>query len=213
MDAKQAFDQRDAKKTIAFQDHLLSHGRSGQVAFGLFRASKRSNRAKDYRRSLRSSAYEAKNNALEFLDAALGKWGEQLGITSGWNMDPGQPVYKCVFYVDIPGIGQASFHSMTTQSDRVYRGDWSGKRNSHEIIQRYCQSILDQPELKRPATGDDLCPFGKHGGKELDSLDTGYLQWLAQWEGIKEWENIGAWIGDELLRRPPSPQVTAAHSD
>ncbi|MEO8270377.1 MAG: hypothetical protein ABI557_11705 [Aureliella sp.] len=198
MDAKKAFASKDAKQTILFQDRLISRGHAGQVAFGLFRASKRSQRAKSYRRGMRASAYDAKSNALQHLDSALSRWGQELGIEWGWNIDPSQPVHRFVLYVDLPKHGQASFHAGKAESETVYRKDWSGKRDSAEVVLAYCQEVLDSPEGRRELTGEDLVPFGKHVGKPLEGLDRNYLEWLTHWEGISDWPAFDSWIRMEL---------------
>lgn len=116
--ALEVFKQSDGAVTRAYYADLERRGPIGVVAMNLFRAQKTSTRAKKYRGgirgmgSYRSMAYERKAFSMAELCKMLEKHGAALGISYGWKEDPGEFV-PWVLYVDLPGLGQVSFHSLT----------------------------------------------------------------------------------------------------
>lgn len=89
--------------TKAFYAELEQLGIIGVVALNLFRASKRSSRAKEYRsRRYSSAAYDVKQWSIENLCRVLDEHAGELGITWGWARDDETPGYEWVLYVEIP---------------------------------------------------------------------------------------------------------------
>jgi hypothetical protein len=108
---------------------LVQFGPAGAVATNLFRAHKNSGRAKVYRGSrYKSAAYDTKQWAMGNLCAVLGKQAEALGIVWGWRDDDRQAVHRCVLYVELPDIGQVSFHTAERLAGPGYPKPWDGKR-------------------------------------------------------------------------------------
>lgn len=188
MQAIQAFEAKNASQTVAYQNELLNRGDLGQIAFGLFRAQKRSTRAKTYRRSMRQESYAAKSEALKYLDAGLHQWAEDHGIEWGWRGDPSQTYHNQVLYVQLPGHGQCSFHSERAFSKQRFYGDWDSTRPVVETVLAYCDAVmeLDPRELR----DTDLMPFGKYVGQVIGDIDKGYFAWLRDWEGLSSWASM-----------------------
>lgn len=186
MNANKAFETSDPKETVAFYEALIRRGTVGQVAFGLFRAQKRSSRAKGYRSGrFRSKSYDSKNEALRYLNAAL--QGES-SLSWGWGLDNMQDMHCHVLYVDLP-FGQVSFHSASNHGGPEYRGVWDGMRGvAEERVAAFCDAVLEMPKSE---VGEWLLmPFGKHCGSSALSVDVGYAQWLLKWPGIEGWPLI-----------------------
>jgi hypothetical protein len=123
----------------------MKRGPAGRVAVLLFRAQKSSRRAKMYGGHSRHGerAYGRKGESLRELSAALGESAIALGITYGWGRDEGCE-NSCVFYVELPGFGQVSFHSPDRYDGPDYPGEWDGRRASEERIINFCQQVLDR---------------------------------------------------------------------
>lgn len=200
MDAVEAFNTSDPKVTTAFYDALIRRGPIGQVAFGLFRAQKRSSRAKEYRkRHHRNNAYDAKSEALNYLNAALTIEGS---LKWGWGIDPMQPVHRHVLYVETP-YGQVSYHSQSDYGGPPFDGNWDGHRGaSDERVIRFCNDVAVRAV---EPTGDWLLmPFGKHVGKPATDLTTEHLQWLASWNGLDSWPTIRSFVHRAVVMTPVS---------
>lgn len=125
--ARAIFEQNDGKVTAAYYESLAGCGLLGRIAVALFRAQKRSARAKDYRPGkYRRAAYDVKAWSMQELCKMLLRDGAAPlhGITWGWKEDPdvlfGERPSR-VLYVDLPGIGQCSFHSPVRYEGEVYR--------------------------------------------------------------------------------------------
>lgn len=143
MNAAHIFSKNDGDKTKDLYARLQTLGPAGVVALNLFRACKRSGRAKEYRSGKwRSRAYDVKEWSLSNLCRELETHAQSLGIEWGWKIDPAQPVHKWVLYVEIP-TGQVSFHNEKRLHPRDYAGEWDGKPLSAERIVRWTQAVLD----------------------------------------------------------------------
>lgn len=190
MTAREAFDCSDPQMTTAFYDALIRRGLVGQVAFGLFRAQKRSRRAKSYgKRKFRSNAYDAKAEALRYLNSALERHGL---LRWGWGIDERQALHRHVLYVDTP-LGQVSFHSEDNYGGPAYDGQWDGAVGaSDDRIIRFSQSVHDDPVA--PIGDWLLMPFGKFVGSALASIDAGYFSWLSGWEGLSSWPCVREFV-------------------
>lgn len=193
MHAVDAFQTKIASETVAYQNELILRGELGQIAFGLFRAQKRSTKAKDYRGSLRRSSYDGKNEALKYLDSALTLWDAELGINWGWKRDQRQEYHNQVLYVELPDHGQCSFHSATSVSKKEFDGEWDSSKPVLETVLEFCDFVM-QSEEPRAIRDTDLMPFGKHVGSVLGEIDGGYWTWLADWDGLKTWSCLEPFV-------------------
>lgn len=147
----EAFNASDQEKTTVFQDELMCRGRTeGQLAFGLFRAQKRSSRAKEYRRrSHKQNSYAGKAEALKYVDAVLSSWGDELDVNWGWRVDPRQAFHKHVLYVDFGSGYQCSFHSEVRYSEREFDGKWDSSSSSTRTVLEYCDQVVQQNAVCR----------------------------------------------------------------
>ena len=156
MTAREVFDGSDAELTKAYYKALESRGAVGVVAMNLFRAQKASTRAKLYRGGVRgrgsykSMAYEKKEWSLAQLVDALYK--TPVAIRHGWKEDPsvlfdGSPSW--VFYAELPGLGQVSFHAPTRGKGPDYEGEWDGEKKSEERILRFCDRVFHMADEKQ----------------------------------------------------------------
>lgn len=135
--------------TNRYYGALVKRGPVGVVAKFLFRAQKCSKRAKKYGpyagvggSTYRDLAYTNKAESLKKLTEVLGAHGATLGIQYGWGEDEFQPDNKWVLYVDLPEIGQVSFHSPERYDGPDYEGEWDGIRGASEHrIMRFCDSV------------------------------------------------------------------------
>jgi len=149
MDAYQIYTGKDGEKTRALYALLQTLGPQGEIAMNLFRAHKCSSRAKVYRsKRFVDDAYSRKAWSLGLLADKLKEHSNALGIVWGWKIDPEQPHYPWVLYVDLP-TGQVSFHMrerIANQPD--YPGEWDGSRLSAERIIRWTQALLNARDVK-----------------------------------------------------------------
>jgi hypothetical protein len=142
------YKQNDGEVTKAYYERLNAMGPSGELAVALFRAQKRSTAAKSYRSGrYRRSAYDVKSWSLSEISRILLKFEAALKITWGWKEDPkvlfdDRP--SQVLYVDLPGIGQCSFHSPTRGDGPDYPREWCGHHTSTENILAYCVRVEAQ---------------------------------------------------------------------
>lgn len=193
MRAVDAFKTKNAAETVEFQNKLIVRGEIGQVAFGLFRAQKRSTKAKEFRGSMRRAAYDGKGEALKYLDSALALWADMLGISWGWRRDPVQAYHDQVLYVDLPNGRQCSFHSDRALSDKQFEGEWIKGKPVFESVLEFADHVMETASV-RGIRDTDLMPFGKHVGKVLGDIDGAYWGWLADWEGLKSWSSIEPFV-------------------
>jgi len=161
MTASGVFHQQNGEVTTAYYARLNQLGPAGQVAVALFRAQKRSSRAKDYRRGrYRRMAYDVKSWSIDEACRLLEKHGDELGIRWGWKEDPtvlfGERA-SWVLYVDLPvdlislqypgelgagPSGQVSFHSPHRGKGPDYLGAWDGQRASEARILAFCDAVV-----------------------------------------------------------------------
>lgn len=130
--------------TKAFYIELEAFGPIGIIAMNLFRASKRSERAKAYaRRRYRDAAYDVKQWSMENLCRMLTKHAPELGIVWGWGRDDRAVGFEWVLYVEIP-TGQVSFHTSNRGEGPDYGKPWDGmKGESDSRICTWVGQILD----------------------------------------------------------------------
>lgn len=132
----------------------------------LLRAQKASARAKVYRGgvrgvgSFRRMAYERKSWSMQNLCGVLDRHGAELAIRFGWKMDSSvvfgeRPSW--VLYIELPRIGQVSFHSPARLSAHDFSGEWDGKKLSEERILAFCDQVFWGPstQLSLFATAPD----------------------------------------------------------
>ena len=190
-----AFNTSDMEKTTQYQNDLFCRGQEGQLAFGLFRAQKRSAKAKDYRRGHhRQNSYAAKNDALKYVDAVLSRWASDLDVEWGWQVDPQQAKHNQVLYVDFGGGYQCSFHSEVRHSSREFPGRWDTASSSVKTVLEYCDQVMqqNQPEY---VDGTWLMPFGKFTGTPIGELQDWYVDWLCKWDGLANWPDLREFLG------------------
>lgn len=191
MKAQEVFDQSDAAVTTKYYCELMKRGLMGQVAFGLFRAIKRSSRAKGYRRRRHTqNAYDAKSEALEYLDRACDSWVP--GDKWGWKRDNATPGFSWVLYVDLAG-GQVSFHARNPASGHRYHGEWDQKRESQPRIMAFCDYVMTFPVAG--IFSSSLMPFGKHVGRKFKDVPENYWSWIAEKGILENWPALKEWIG------------------
>jgi hypothetical protein len=127
-----------ASRTIC--SGLAKISRLGELAAELYRTQKASSRAKCYANSAygkyRERAYERKNACIKKICCILKDFGEW--IVWGWGTDSGQPRYPWVLYIELPSIGQVSFHSKERFQGPDYTGGWDGLKYSEERIVSLC---------------------------------------------------------------------------
>jgi hypothetical protein len=142
--ALQVFTQQNGEVTSAYYAQLNSCGPAGQVAVALFRAQKRSSRAKDYRPGrYRRAAYDVKSWSIDEACRLLEAHGAELGLVWGWKEDPAVVFdgrTSWVLYVELPQ-GQVSFHSPDRGKGPAYAGEWDGQHASEGRIIAFCDSI------------------------------------------------------------------------
>jgi hypothetical protein len=145
MRALEVFTQNDGEVTKVYYAEMEKLGTLGHIAVCLFRCQKRSSRAKDYRRGkYRRAAYDVKAWSMQELCKALQQNAQESGITWGWKEDTavvfGEEPSQ-VLYVDLPGIGQCSFHNPSRFEGPEYQGKWSGIKNSDAVILQFCDLV------------------------------------------------------------------------
>ena len=195
MKAIEAFESRDRSVTMAYQNSLIQRGVCGQLAFGLFRAQKRSTFAKGYRRGgHRKNSYDKKNDALKYVDAILSRNQDALtGIHWGWKEDPRQEYHNWVLYVEFENRTQCSFHAASPISGKRFAGEWDREHRSQNVILSYCD-IVYRSEPERPLTDHDAMPFGSHVGVPLHELSQRSRDWLLSWDGIDAWPPLKEYL-------------------
>ena len=142
MNAHDIFYQNDGDVTKNYYAELSKRLPLGPIAVALFRAQKRSSRAKDYRRGKwKRAAYDVKNWSIGELCRLLTEHGK---INFGWQLDPATPGYGWVLYVDLPfGHGQCSFHNSHRGTGPDYKGRWDGAHLSAERIMKFCDQVFE----------------------------------------------------------------------
>jgi len=143
--ARHVYDASDGRLTVAFYRRLCERGPIGIIAMNLMRAQKTSTRAKQYRgRQYRNASYDVKNYSIDQLCVALEK--DDCGMEWGFGQDDWTPGFPWVLYVDLPWVGQVSFHTDHRGDPRrwpEYTKPWDGIRGaSEERILSFCDSIL-----------------------------------------------------------------------
>lgn len=147
MSPLEIYEASNGEATKRLYVRLAQLGPIGRVALNLFRASKCSARAKQYRPKYKKEAYGRKNWSLENLCAELEESGDALGIEWGWKEDPAQAFHRWVLYVVIP-TGQVSFHAEARLCARDFAGEWDGSHNSTSRIIRWTTHILNSTHAR-----------------------------------------------------------------
>lgn len=140
MTALDVYLQKNGEVTKKYYADMNALGPWGEVAVALFRAQKRSDAAKTYRRGAhRGAAYDVKGWSLSEVCRLLSAHGEHMGIQWGWKHDPLTPWFEWVLYVDLDG--QCSFHSATRLAGPDYPGEWDRRCVSRDVIIQFCDKI------------------------------------------------------------------------
>lgn len=127
-EVKAVFEGRDGAATKALYDRLLTRGPRGVVAVNLMRILKNSGFAKGYKfRRSTAAAYETKSWAIGQVCEAMVRHPEVIR-SWGWGRDENAVNFENVLYVDLPGVGQVSFHNGSRHQGPDYPGRWDGRR-------------------------------------------------------------------------------------
>ncbi len=152
--AAEVFNQQNGEVTKAYYAELATLGSHGELAVALFRAQKRSSRAKEYRRSrFRAASYDVKEWSLSEVSRILTAHAKELSVESwGWKEDPevlfGERA-SWVLYIELPYFGQVSFHNPTRLAGQAYQAEWDGvKGASEDRIISYCNSLYTKESHK-----------------------------------------------------------------
>lgn len=139
----------DGDATRALYAALLGRPPRGEIAMNLFRATKRSERAKGYRRGRHArAAYGVKDYSIGELCRALAAGAAPLGIAWGWGRDEKAVNFEDVLYVDVPGAGQVSFHCRGRKAGPDYTGQWDGaKGTAADRVVRWAHAVLHGVEV------------------------------------------------------------------
>ena len=142
--AQQVYEASDGCLTVAFYRRLCAIGPLGTIAMNLMRAQKTSTRAKKYRGTkYRSASYDVKNYSLDQLCAALEK--DSCGLIWGWGSDSNTLGFPWVLYVELPNIGQVSFHAPSRGIGPNYSSSWDNvKGASEERILMFCDKVFTE---------------------------------------------------------------------
>ena len=203
MNAREAFQSRTASVTTRYQNGLLLRGELGQIAFGLFRAQKRSTVAKGYRRRAhKQKSYDGKHEAMRYLDAVLNLSAALNGIVWGWKEDRAQEFHNQVLYVDLPLHGQVSFHSDRALSSHRYGGSWDSSRASKDVVIEFCDSAWESEPQGDGLSGGDLMPFGYTVATPLSMMGDDQMKKLGDWSGILNWTCLHAEIARRAAKQP-----------
>ena len=175
MNARDVFTQSNGEITKRYYAELTAIGTIGLIATCLFRAQKTSTRAKLYRGGnrngrYRDQAYEVKQWSMGELCKILLANGSEIGFRWGWKEDPAAEYNVWVLYVDIPDIGQVSFHSPTRGTGPDYPGDWDHSHASEDRILRFCDDVFAGKTTHQPtdAEGEARCGAGQASADRID---------------------------------------------
>jgi hypothetical protein len=183
----EVYNGSDGAATTALYEQLRARGPIGHVAECIFRAQKKSSRAKVYSRRYRSMSYEDKTSSMSQLVKMLDKHGADLGFRYGWKPDPAVVFgdrASFVLYVDIPAafgpgiVRQVSFHAPERGEGPEYPGEWDGIRGaSEQRVIDLAAYVLTLPEVE---TLSPVMPFGKWRGSQLQDVPETYLAWIEE---------------------------------
>jgi len=149
MNAIEVYATSNGEITKRYYAELIKMGAIGEVAMNLFRAQKCSSRAKSYRkRSWKDEAYGRKTWSIGCLCECLLKHNSELKFNFGWKEDSAvlfdNDRSSFVFYLDLPSIGQISFHCRERGKGPDYSGEWDGMRGeSEKRVIKFCNSVFD----------------------------------------------------------------------
>lgn len=141
------FEGKEPEATKVLYTRLEALGPVGAIAVNLLRAAKTSSRAKVYRgpgsRAWRRESYDRKGWSIGNLCRLLAEHAPTAGIAAwGWGRDEEQPVYRDVFYVELP-TGQVSFHSEKRLDGPDYPAAWDGvEGKGGDRIISWCAPLL-----------------------------------------------------------------------
>lgn len=176
------YEGSDGDATKALYLELEALGPAGVVALNLFRATKASERAKEYRRGYSRMAYEKKSWSLGNLCQALEREAAGLGVGWGWGLDPAAIHFEHVLYVDLP-TGQVSFHGPVRGPGPEHPTGFDGKKKvGPDRVIRFCAQLLsagaNDHAVGRGRNGDTattaqlVALFGLGSAAELAELES-----------------------------------------
>jgi hypothetical protein len=139
----EVFKQNNGDVTKAWYAEMNAKGKAGELAVALFRAQKRSTAAKKYRGRFTRDAYDVKNWSISEVVRIL--WSPPMPFPDmewGWAYDARAVNFEHVLYVELPGIGQCSFHSSTRLAGPDFTGVWKPIPDSLTSILTFCDSVI-----------------------------------------------------------------------
>lgn len=140
MNPWQVYKQQNGEVTKAYYAEMNAKGYAGMLAVALFRAQKRSDAAKRYRKGpgYKTAAYDVKNWSISQVVAILQR--HNFGFQWGWRKDPKSPGHPWVLYVNLP-TGQCSFHTAERLAGPDFTGAWVPGDGSLTAILLYCEQV------------------------------------------------------------------------
>lgn len=168
----------DAERTRMLYRTLEVHPPRGIVAVNLLRTCKASERAKKYRGrsgrgqpTYRAQAYDKKDWSIGELCGAMRDTPDVIQ-SWGWGLDPKAIGFEHVLYIDLPFVGQVSFHAEHRRDGPTYDGAWDGVRHQAPIrICRWTEAVLAGTEAT--SKGDD---YGSRQDRSEGAAATGVEQ-------------------------------------
>lgn len=147
MIAAEVYRQNNGDVTRAYYEAMNKRGYGGMLAVALFRAQKRSDAAKRYRKGpgFKTKAYEVKEWSISQVCMILQRGN--FGFSWGWREDAKSPGHPWVLYVDLP-TGQCSFHTARRLEGPNYTRPWMPGDGSLTAILAFCDSIQNPAKEK-----------------------------------------------------------------
>lgn len=160
---REVFAQNNGAVTVAFYEALAALGPLGLVARDLFRAQKRSNAAKRYKRGrFKREAYEVKQYAMSELAKTLTEHADALQITWGWGYDAPREPHAWVLYVQTDDRWQCSYHTGARGNGPDFPLFWDGG-NSEAAMVAFVAHVIDALTSKGDAGPGDCTGCGGWG--------------------------------------------------
>lgn len=159
------FGGSDGEATRTMYAKLERLGAAGAIAVNVLRAQKTSERAKRYRGGgYKARSYETKQWSLGNLARLLESAAGEAGIEAwGWRRDERQPRHQWVLYVELPGVGQVSYHTDERGVGPSFPRDWDGVRGvGGTRACRYASFLFDPSARER-----EVVVSGHDAGTEL----------------------------------------------
>ena len=146
------YNASDAVATKRLHNQLRANGADGGLAALMLIAQKASARAKKYRGKNRQRSYDRKLQAMDNLCSHL----TDTKYRWGWGTDP-EASCNWVLYVELPGIGQVSWHSPIRLDGPDSSEKWDGTHNSELRIIKFARLLLLANQSKSQVIQNQNC--------------------------------------------------------